>query len=237
MSQDDKKNHILIVEDEESLAIGLEFNLHQEGYETTRAADGKQALNLIQKTIFDLIILDVMLPFFDGFEIAERVRIQHPQMPILMLTARTSAKDRIKGLESGADDYLPKPFHLQELLLRVKGMLKRKQWYQDISIEEPTIQFGDNEINFENLQARHGKKTFTLTAHEAMIMKYLIHHQNKAVSRKDLLENVWNMNAEVETRTIDNFIMRLRKHFEPNPSKPIYIASVRSVGYIFNNPH
>ena len=115
-------------------------------------------------------------------------------------------------------------------------MLKRKQWYQDISVAEPVIQFGENEINFEKLQAKHGKKTFALTAHEAMIMKYLIHHQNKVVSRKDLLENVWNMNAEVETRTIDNFIMRLRKYFEPNPSNPVYIVSVRGVGYIFNNP-
>jgi len=156
-------------------------------------------------------------------------------MPILMLTARTQVEDRVKGLELGADDYLTKPFHLKELLLRIKGMLKRKSWYQKVVIENPVYRFGINEINFENLKCISGKKEFQLTSYEAMIMKYLIENKDKVVTRKELLENVWNMNPEVETRTVDNFIVRLRKHFEEDPSNPKYIVSVRSAGYLFQS--
>lgn len=236
MSKNKQTQHILIVEDEESLAIGLEYNLSHEGYQVTRVPDGQQALNEINTIPFDLIILDVMLPFLDGFEVAKKIREHFPQMPILMLTARTAAKDRIQGLESGADDYLTKPFHLKELLLRVKGMLRRKQWYQEIPMYDTIVTFGENEIDFENMRAKHGKKSFILTPHEALVMKYIIHHQGKIVTRKELLENVWHVHAEVETRTIDNFIMRLRKYFETNPAKPAYIVSVRGVGYIFSPP-
>jgi two-component system, OmpR family, alkaline phosphatase synthesis response regulator PhoP len=234
MSSDGLKEiNILLVEDEENLAHGLEYNLIEEGYKVSLAKDGREALKLFDENEFDLIVLDIMLPYFNGFEIAKHVREKHPQMPILMLTARTQVEDRVKGLELGADDYLTKPFHLKELLLRIKGMLKRKSWYQKVVIENPIYRFGGNEINFENFKCTSGKKEFQLTSYEAMIMKYLIENKDKVVTRKELLENVWNMNPEVETRTVDNFIVRLRKYFEDDPSNPKYILSVRSAGYIF----
>ncbi|MCK4561179.1 MAG: response regulator transcription factor [Calditrichia bacterium] len=226
-------SRILLVEDEDSLAIGLEYNLSEEGYSVIIAADGKQALEHIDSKQFDLVILDIMLPYLDGFEVAQKIREQFPQMPILMLTARTAAKDRIRGLELGADDYLTKPFHLQELLLRIRGMLKRKRWYQSATTDSPLYQFGENEVNFENLTCRAGKKDMKLTAREAMFLRYLIDNRGRVISRKEILENVWNIDSEVETRTIDNFIVRLRKFFEPNPSKPLYIKSVRGIGYMF----
>lgn len=228
-----ENSRILLVEDEENLAHGLEYNLTEEGYTVSLAKDGREAIKYFDENEFDLIILDIMLPYFNGFEIAKHIREKHPQMPILMLTARTQVEDRVKGLELGADDYLTKPFHLKELLLRIKGMLKRKSWYQKVLVDNPIYKFGNNEINFENLKCLKGKKDFQLTSYEAMIMKYLIENIDKVVTRKELLENVWNMNPEVETRTVDNFIVRLRKHFEDDPSNPKYIVSVRSAGYMF----
>lgn len=233
MIEESKTSTILLVEDEENLALGLEYNLTAEGYKVKWAKDGREALKFFEENQFDLIILDIMLPYFNGFEIAQKVRETHPQMPILILTARTQVEDRVKGLELGADDYLTKPFHLKELLLRIKGMLKRKNWYQKVVIENPLYRFGNNEINFENLKCTKGKKEFQLTSYEAMIMKYLIENKDKVVTRKELLENVWNMNPDIETRTVDNFIARLRKHFEDDPSDPKYIVSVRSAGYMF----
>lgn len=231
----ESQNHLLLVEDEESLAIGLEFNLTQEGYLVSRAEDGRKALELIREKRFDCIILDIMLPYVDGFEVAEEIRKQHPQTPILMLTARTASKDKIKGLETGADDYMTKPFHLDELLLRVKGMLKRKAWYQDISEVPSDFSFGANIIHFETLTATTRRGDIQLTAHEAMVMKYLIQHQGKIVTRKELLENVWQIHSEVETRTVDIFIARLRKYFEADLKKPVLIRSIRGAGYIFTH--
>jgi DNA-binding response OmpR family regulator len=227
-------SQILLVEDEDSLAIGLEYNLTEEGYSVIIASDGRQALKHISSTIFDLVVLDIMIPYLDGFQVAQKIRDRFPQMPILMLTARTAAKDRIKGLELGADDYLTKPFHLQELLLRIRGMLKRKRWYQSATAESPLYRFGENEVNFENLSCRAGDKDMKLTAHEAMFLRYLIDNKGRVISRKEILENVWNIHSEVETRTIDNFIVRLRKFFEPNPSQPLYIKSIRGIGYMFD---
>jgi len=228
-------SRILLVEDEETLAVGLIYNLTEEGYAVSRAKDGREALKLFDSEKFDLIILDIMLPYVDGFEIAEKVRREDPQIPILMLTARTTKDDKVKGLETGADDYITKPFHLEELLLRVKGMLKRKEWYRKVSTEIPVIEFGNNKINFENLNCSNGTNDFKLTHQEAMIMKYLIENKGKIVSRKELLENVWHMNPDIETRTVDNFIARLRKYFEVDPSNPVYIKSVRSAGYLFED--
>lgn len=230
-----KGSRILLVEDEETLAVGLEYNLSEEGYSVVRADDGRKALEYFESQEFDLIILDIMLPFYDGFEVAQKIREKSPKMPILLLTARTGVKDRIKGLEIGADDYLTKPFHLQELLLRISGMLRRKMWYTSSTIAQPVFVFGDNEINFKNLICRAGKRKIRLTHREAMVLKYLIEHRGKIVSRKELLENVWNISSEIETRTIDNFILRLRKYFEPNPRKPIHIRSFRSAGYMFSD--
>lgn len=228
-----KASKILLVEDEGSLAIGLEFNLAEEGYQVTIARDGREALELFEQNNYDLIILDLMLPFYDGFEVASKIREKSLQIPILILTARTADEDRIKGLEIEADDYLTKPFHLEELLLRVKRMLRRKNWYRTIIAEQPICQFGNNQVNFEDLTCLSGEKKFHLTKREAMVLKYLIDQQGKIVSREELLENVWGLCSEIETRTVDNFIARLRKYFEPNPSQPIFIKSVRSAGYMF----
>ncbi|OQX95635.1 DNA-binding response regulator [candidate division KSB1 bacterium 4572_119] len=226
---------ILLVEDEETLAVGLEYNLTEEGYHVVWAQDGRKALQLFKTAEFDLIILDIMLPYFDGFEVARQIRKNSPEIPILMLTARSHINDKVQGLAMGADDYMTKPFHLQELLLRVKGMLKRKMWYKQVSTDQPVYVFGENEINFENFQATAKGQAFQLTAHEAMVLKYLIQNKGKIVSRKELLEEVWNISSEIETRTVDNFIVRLRKYFEPDPAKPIYIKSVRSAGYMFTD--
>lgn len=226
---------ILLVEDEETLAVGLEYNLTEEGFKISWARDGKQALEYFNKEDYDLIILDIMLPYVDGFEIAEIVRATSPQMPILILTARAGIKDKVKGLELGADDYMTKPFHLNELILRVRGMLKRKNWYKEVSASQPVFRFGDNVINFENFNCSKGKNKFRLTQQEAVVLKYLVENKGKIVSRKELLENAWHMNPDIETRTVDNFIVRLRKYFEDDPSRPVYIKSVRSAGYMFED--
>ncbi len=230
-----KGSKILLVEDEESLAIGLEYNLSAEGCEIELADDGKKALAFIEKNEYDLLILDIMLPYVDVFEIAKRVREKNARVPILFLTARTDAKDRIRGLKIGADDYLTKPFHLDELLLRVRGMLRRKSWYKESVEETPVYHFGENEINFENFICNAAGKQIQLTAHEAFLLKYLIANKDRIVSRKELLQNVWNTNSDIETRTVDNFIVRLRRYFEKDPNNPVYIKSVRGRGYIFND--
>ncbi len=233
MTENFKRSRILLVEDEETLAVGLEYNLTEEGYHVIWAKNGRQALDLFEKEKFDLIILDIMLPYLNGFEVAEAVRKKDIQMPILMLTAKTESDDRVKGLEKGADDYLTKPFHLQELLLRVKGMLKRKSWYKEASEKQPVYNFGLNEINFENLTCFHGDHKFRITPHEAMVLKYLIERKDEIVTRKELLENVWHLNSDIETRTVDIFISRLRKYFELDPTNPVHFKSIRGIGYSF----
>jgi two-component system alkaline phosphatase synthesis response regulator PhoP len=226
-SEQFKDNKILLVEDEESLAIGLEYNLSEEGFDVTLAKDGKQALYEFNSKTFDLIVLDIMIPYLNGFEVAKQIRIKDPQMPILILTARTSSEDRVKGLELGVDDYLTKPFHLEELILRIKGMLKRKMWYKSISTIDKNYKTGDIET--------YGSKSKPLTVHEGMLLKYFIENKNRIISRKELLENVWQINSEIETRTVDTFIARLRKLMEKDPTNPAYIKSVRGAGYIFSD--
>lgn len=228
-----KGSRILLVEDEETLAVGLEYNLNEEGYFVEWAKNGKEAVEFFQRGKFDLIILDIMLPYLNGFEVAEIIRKSDPQMPVLMLTARTDAADRVKGLEKGADDYMTKPFHLQELLLRIEGMLKRKSWYKSASEKQPVYEFGNNKINFEDLSCIHDRQMFRITPHEAMVLKYLIDNKGKIVTRQELLEKVWHLNPDVETRTVDNFIVRLRKYFETDPGSPVYFKSIRGAGYIF----
>lgn len=226
---------ILLVEDEDSLAAGLEFNLTAEGYTVQRARDGQEAIDVFYAGEFDLVILDIMLPYKDGFEVAQKIRETAPQTPILMLTARTKVEDRIRGLQVGADDYMAKPFHLQELLARINGMMRRKAWYRAVTEETPVVSFGNARINFKTLQCRTQKKTFILTQREAMLLSYLVDHEGEIVSRKELLEKVWHISSDVDTRTVDNFIARLRKYFEPDPKNPLFIKSVRSAGYIFNS--
>ncbi len=174
-----------------------------------------------------------MLPHLDGFEVIKKIRPVSPQIPIIVLTARTSSSDRITGLELGADDYLTKPFHLQELILRVKGMLKRKDWYKiDLSAMKE-ISIGDFKVDLKTQSAHSGKKSFSLTLLEASLLKYLISNSNRIVTREELLMNVWDIDSDTETRTPENFMMRLRKYFEPDPAKPVYFTTVRGSGYIF----
>lgn len=230
-----QKDKILLVEDEESLAIGLKYNLTEEGYTVTWVDDGKAALEAFATKIFDLIILDIMLPYYDGFEIARIIREKTPQLPILMLTAKASPDDRVAGLESGADDYLTKPFHLPELILRIQGMLKRRNWYKETTELEPVYRFGENEVNFTDFSVKTAKTDFRLTQREALMLRYFVEHRGKIVTRQELLSEVWNINSDIETRTVDNFIARLRKYFEPDPAKPIYFKSIRSAGYLFTD--
>jgi len=228
-------NKILLVEDEETLAFGLEYNLKDEGYFVDWAPDGRKALDYISQNEYDLIVLDIMLPYYDGFEITRKVRETSPQLPILILTARTSPDDKVKGLELGADDYMTKPFHLQEFLIRIKGMLKRKLWYKNSIITQAIVNIGDCKIDFEKFTCVKDGEIVTLTYHQAMVLKYLIENKGRVVTRKELLENVWHINPDVETRTIDIFISHLRKYIEPDPNKPVYIKSVRGAGYIFDD--
>ena len=181
------KSRILLVEDEQSLATGLIYNLSEEGYRVEWVTDGRQALEHFYSSEYDLVILDVMLPYLDGFTVAEKIRLRDARLPILILTARTGARDRIKGLETGADDYMTKPFHLEELLLRVKGMLRRKAWYQYAVSDVPVYRIGAAEVNFENLICQKHEQENRLTVREAMVLKYLIENRGRGGSRKDLL--------------------------------------------------
>lgn len=224
---------ILLVEDEESLAIGLTYNLEEEGYHVLTCADGLEALQLFNRHTVDLIILDIMLPHMDGFEVAERIRHTSPRVPILMLTARTQSEDRIKGLRTGADDYLTKPFHITELLLRVKGMLKRATWYTSEEYEGQTYRFGDTMVNFDTLTCVSEGSTKTMTPLESRLLKYFIDNPGRIIPRSELLTKVWRTNSNVQTRTIDIFISRLRKYIEKDPSHPWYLTNVRGAGYMF----
>jgi DNA-binding response OmpR family regulator len=226
---------ILVVEDEVSLGEGIRFNLVKNGYTVEWAKDGRAALETFAESKFDLVLLDIMLPYVDGFEVARRIRANSPQMPILMLTARTAVDDRVHGLEVGADDYLTKPFYLEELLARIKAMLRRCEWYRATPPVRNLYRFGDNEVNFADFRCHVAGREFVLTQREAVLLKYLVANPNRIISRQELLENVWNTSGEVETRTVDIFIARLRKYFEPNPRKPVCIRSVRSAGYMFSD--
>ncbi len=224
---------ILIAEDEESMAKGLVFNLKEEGYDVSWAPDGKKALDLFGKRQFDLVILDVMLPYRSGFEVARHIRTVSAQTPILFLTAVAGAADKVTGLEIGADDYLTKPFHLEELLLRVSGMFRRKSWYRDASSVGPTYELGEWKIDFEALACTSQGKSFRMTERESNVLRHLIEHRGRVVPRAELLEQVWKLNKDTNTRTIDAFIVRLRKRFERDPARPRYFRSVRGVGYMF----
>jgi DNA-binding response OmpR family regulator len=228
------KKRILLVEDEAHLAKGLTFNLEQEGYTVSVAEDGQSALDQLDDQKFDLIILDLMLPKVGGLEVARRIRATNIRFPILMLSAKSSDEERQIGLEAGADDYLSKPFHLPELLLRVKGILRRWEWYKEPAKDQKRFKFGDMWIDFATGKAQGREGEFYLTSKEAHIMNLLVKQNGEVVSREDLLEKVWGYDPEMETRTVDNFISRLRKHFEKKPQKPRHIITVREKGYRFN---
>jgi two-component system, OmpR family, alkaline phosphatase synthesis response regulator PhoP len=225
-------SRILLVEDELNLARPLQFNLEQEGYEVCSTPSGREAIALYESQPFDLIILDLMIEEMDGFEVARQIRQQDPRLPILMLTARSAPEDRVLGLELGADDYIIKPFHLRELLLRVERILKRATWY---SREKGSgiIAIGGYQVDTEKLSGCGPHGPLQLTALEANLLEALTSQPNRVISRGELLEKVWGYRSDVETRTVDNFILRLRKYFEEEPEQPRHFISLRGKGYMY----
>ena len=229
-----ERNKILLVEDDPHLAKGLRFNLEREGYEVSLVDNGVSALDLLREEDFDLLILDLMLPTMGGLDVARQIRETNMRFPILMLTAKSTKKDKEIGFEAGADDYLTKPFHLPELLLRVKGILRRWEWYKDPVHDQEIFRFGEMWINFGTGKANGVDGEFYLTTKEVLVMKLLVVKKGNVVTREELLEKVWGYDPETETRTVDNFISRLRKYFEKKPQEPRHIITVREKGYQFN---
>ena len=232
---DNNGKKIVVVEDEAHLAKGLQFNLEREGYRVTLVDNGQSALDLLRQEEFDLMILDIMLPKVSGLEVARRIRKTNMRFPILMLSAKSTDEDRELGLQAGADDYLTKPFHLPELLLRVKGILRRWEWYKEPVHDQEVFQFGDMWINFASGKAKGCSGEFYLTAKEALLMKLLVKNKGNIVTREELLEKVWGYDPQTETRTVDNFIARLRKYFEKKPQSPKHIITHREKGYEFKS--
>jgi two-component system alkaline phosphatase synthesis response regulator PhoP len=228
--------HVLVVEDDPHLAAGVVENLRAEGYAVDSINDGRKAVEWFEAHSCDLIVLDVMLPGLDGFAVCSTLRSRGTTTPVLFLTARGEAVDRVRGLEAGGDDYLAKPFHLQEFLLRVRAILRRWDWYRASvrSQGSDSLKFAGNEVNFRTFRGRswNGEEQ-ELTEKEAMILKVLAETPGEIVSREDLLEKVWGYDVFPSTRTVDNFILRLRKRFERDPANPIHFLTVWGVGYRF----
>jgi DNA-binding response OmpR family regulator len=234
-------NSVLIVEDEKHIADGLRYNLKAEGYDVDTVGTAEDALALLSadRNNFDVVVLDVMLPGMDGFALASNLRSQGHFVPILMLTARGQAQDVLRGFEAGADDYLPKPFELSVLLARINALLRRREWFHKdrsrVSQNGPSKVFecGGKSIDLEALELRSGTQIVHLTLMEADLLRYLINHEGKIVSRSAILEDVWGLREDTDTRAIDNFIVRLRKYIEDEPSQPRHLLTVRGVGYKF----
>ena len=227
---------VLVVEDDPHLAAGVMENLRAEGYEVAQVGDGRAALEWLRAGSCALIVLDVMLPELDGLAVCRTLRDEGNNTPVLFLTARGDPADRVRGLEAGGDDYLAKPFHLKEFLLRVRAILKRWDWYRSASATAATamLRFGGNEVDFRAFRARAWNgEAQELTEKEAMILKVLAEHAGEIVSREDLLEKVWGYDVFPSTRTVDNFILRLRKRFEHDPARPRHFLTVWGVGYRF----
>lgn len=227
---------ILLVEDEERLLEVVKLNLELEGYEVQTAVNGKEALNRFHQERFDLILLDVMLPQMDGFAVCRSIRLENRKVPILFLTAKNSAQDRVMGLKIGGDDYLVKPFDLEELLLRVQRLLERAS--TESRIGRPEVTFGGNIIYFDRHQAKtFNAKTIDLGKKETMILRLLAERDGETVSRDEMLDIVWGVDVYPSTRTIDNFILNFRKYFEEDPRNPKHFHSIRGIGYRFvSNP-
>ena len=236
MSATAPATRVLVVEDDPHLAAGVMENLRAEGYEVSAAGDAERALEWLRGQHCALIVLDVMLPGIDGLAMCRTLREQGNNTPVLFLTARGDPVDRVRGLEAGGDDYLAKPFHLQEFLLRVRAILLRWDWYRSASATAATavLRFGGNEVDFRAFHARAWNgDAQELTEKEAMILKVLAEHAGEIVSREDLLERVWGYDVFPSTRTVDNFILRLRKRFEKDPANPRHFLTVWGVGYRF----
>lgn len=231
-----ERPRLLVVEDEEHLAAGLRLNLELEGYSVVRAATGREARELLlDPTGYGAIILDIMLPDFDGFELCRHLRRAGNLTPVIMLTARSSPDDRVRGLDAGADDYLVKPFQLSELLARVRSVLRRSAWDRDAkpSSGGDLLEFGHARIDFDTHEATVNGVAVALTQLEIDLVRYFAGNANRVLSREELLEHVWKLRNYPNTRTVDNFIVRLRKLFEVDPANPVYFLSVRGRGYRF----
>jgi two-component system alkaline phosphatase synthesis response regulator PhoP len=226
------KPSILLVEDEENLHESLKLNLELEGYQVTSAYDGAAAMKAVQNEYFDLLILDVMIPEIDGFTVTQNIRLTNTEVPILILSAKDTGADRVMGLKKGADDYLTKPFNLEELLLRVQKLIQKNKKLQDRSSLGDTYQFGGHTIDFKAQEATTASgERIQLSKKEAMLLKLLIENKNEVVPREKILQSVWGYNVYPTTRTIDNFILNFRKYFEEDSRNPRYFHSVRGVGY------
>jgi two-component system alkaline phosphatase synthesis response regulator PhoP len=233
-------SRVLVVEDEEHLANGLRFNLEAEGYQVELTDSGEAALESLTETPhrFDLVVLDVMLPGKDGFAVVSELRQAGQFVPVLMLTARNRAEDVLNGFSAGADDYLPKPFELPILMARIRGLLRRTAWLRPPAERTAApgrdrFVFAGKIIDFDALELHVANNTLQLTLMEANLLRYLIRHEGKAVSRKAMLEEVWGVREDTDTRAIDNFIVRLRRYIEKEPSNPRHLLTVRGVGYRF----
>jgi DNA-binding response OmpR family regulator len=228
-------SHILIVEDEDHLAQGLQFNLEAEGHSVEIAGDGRTAAARLEdpQGSFDLVLLDLMLPGMNGFEVARRARAAGNLVPILILTAKDATQDLVRGLEEGADDYLTKPFRLDELLARVRGLLRRRRWdgVATASDAPRSVAIGDATAHFDRFELETPGGTVSLTTREAGLLRVLVDRDGGAVTRGELLEEVWGLRPETKTRVVDNFIVRLRRYLEADPSRPRHIVSVRGHGY------
>jgi DNA-binding response OmpR family regulator len=239
-----EKKRILVIEDEAHIADGIRLNLSIQGYEVKLSSDGIDGLEQWRFWKPDLIVLDIMLPMIDGFSILKTIRKEDEKIPVLILSARADTKDKIKGLRYGVDDYLAKPFDLEEFLLRVKRLIQKKTWYEDDKkdkkagcnmFEGDTYDFGDNHIDFITFKTRCAAGEIILTEQEIVLLKIFIANKGKPLSREMLLNSGWGYSKDTTTRTVDNFIVRFRKYFEKIPKKPIYFISRRSVGYIFDH--
>jgi len=241
-------SRVLIVEDEAHLAEGLRFNLEAEGYSVQLAGDGEAAMEQLSRAEgrFDAVVLDVMLPGMDGFAVASALRKARNYVPILILTARGRPEDVLAGFAAGADDYLPKPFELPIFLARLQGLLRRSAWLASTEPSSPEAEKGDvaasdtelfafngKTVDFGSLELRMGDNTIQMTLMEAKLLRHLIRNRGKTVSRKSILEDVWGLREDTDTRAIDNFIVRLRRYLEKDPSKPQHLVTVRGVGYRF----
>ena len=226
---------VLLVEDEEHIQEAIKMNLEMEGYEVVATDNGLQALKAFKEQRFNLVVLDIMLPEIDGYDVCEQIRLENSDIPILFLTAKDSTQDKIHGLKKGADDYLTKPFHLEEFLLRVKVLMRHSVKGTDNEDDLNTYTFGDNDVNFVTYKAVCEKGEINLTKKEAKLLKLLIERKNEVVSREQILQFVWGYDVFPSTRTIDNFILAFRKYFEKNPKRSEYFHSVRGVGYKFTN--
>jgi len=232
----EEKANILLVEDEENLHETLKLNLEMEGYSVTSAYDGSEAMKMVEEEYFDLIIMDVMLPEMDGISVTENIRLNNNDVPVLMLSAKNTGQDRVLGLKKGADDYLTKPFNLEELLLRVDKLIVKNKKIVDKDFAFDIYKFDDNIIDFkaQEVTLKNGDK-LELSKKETMLLRLLIENKNLVVTREKILQSVWGYKVYPNTRTIDNFILTFRKYFETDSRNPKHFHSVRGVGYKFSD--